>query len=131
LPAIEKLRAAIQRNPGDPLYPLKLRLARIEAGEAGNLRPDVERELQLVPPSADWVMTAAAVLLKEGKTDDAAKMLNIARQNMQPILFFGLLQEDPFFRKYKKNPKIAPFYDVSLSVKKAPDESPVSPTPKP
>jgi hypothetical protein len=51
---------------------------------------------------------------------------------MQPILFFGILQEDPFFRKFKKRPLIAPFYDVNLSIKKSESDAKptVTPTPK-
>jgi hypothetical protein len=43
-------------------------------------------------------------------------MLEGARQNMQPILFVGILQEDPFFRKYKDDPAMAPFLDVTINV---------------
>jgi Flp pilus assembly protein TadD len=121
--AVQKLRAAIQRNPGEPLYALKLRLARIEVGEALALVPDVDRELALQPPAADWQMTAAAIALKYGKYQDAARLLDAARHSMQPILFFGLIQEDPFFREFKRTPEIAPFYDVNISVN--------TPTPQP
>lgn len=116
--AIEKLRAAIQRNPGEPLYALKLRLARIEAGEEKDLIPDVDRELALTPPAGDWLMTAAAIALKHGRYQDAASLLTDAQRSMQPILFFGLLQEDPFFSKFKEQPMIAPFYDVEISIQK-------------
>jgi len=116
--SIEKLRAAIQRNPGEPLYALKLRLARIEAGEEKDLIPDVDRELALTPPAGDWLMTAAAIALKHGRYQDAASLLSDAQRNMQPILFFGLLQEDPFFSRYKEQPMIAPFYDVEISIQK-------------
>lgn len=116
--AIEKLRAAIQRNPGEPLFAFKLRLARIEAGEEQDIIPDVDRELALTPPAGDWLMTAAAIALRRERYADAANLLGEARNRMQPILFFGLLQEDPFFSKFKEQPMIAPFYDVEISIQK-------------
>jgi tetratricopeptide (TPR) repeat protein len=114
--ATQKLRDAVQRNPGEPLYALKLRLVRIESGDAEALIPDVDRELALKPPSADWLMTAAAVALKYGRYKDAARLLDSARQTMQPALFLGLIQEDPFFRQFKQTPEIAPFHDVTISI---------------
>jgi len=115
--AMDRLREAIQRNPGEPLYALKLRLAKIEAGQSIELIPDVDRELALKPPAGDWLMTAAAIALKADRFGEAAALLASARGQMQPILFFGLIQEDPLFRQYKQQPQIAPFYDVTIAIK--------------
>jgi tetratricopeptide (TPR) repeat protein len=115
--AIEKLNLAMSRNPGEPLYALKQRLARIEAGDGLDaLVTETQAQVQLDPPAGDWLLTAAAIDLSRGQSASAAQMLEGARQNMQPILFVGILQEDPFFRKYKDDPAVAPFLDVTINV---------------
>ena len=72
--------------------------------------------MQLDPPAGDWLLTAAAIDLSRGQSASAAQMLEGARQNMQPILFVGILQEDPFFRKYQDDPAVTPFLDVTVKV---------------
>jgi tetratricopeptide (TPR) repeat protein len=115
--ALEKLAQAMSRNPGEPLYALKQRLARIEAGDGvEELVTETQAQVQLDPPAGDWLLTAAAIDLNRGESASATQMLEGARQNMQPILFVGILQEDPFFRKYKDDPAMAPFLDVTINV---------------
>lgn len=116
--ALEKLRMALTRNPGEPLYALKQRLARIEAGDnVAGLAEEARAQVNLDPPAGDWLLTAAALDLANGNSASAARMLEGARLNMQPILFVGVLQEDPFFRQYKDDPAVAPFLDVTIEVK--------------
>lgn len=115
--ALDKLAQAMSRNPGEPLYALKQRLARIEAGDGLDaLVAETQTQVQLDPPAGDWLLTAAAIDLSRGESASAAQMLEGARQNMQSILFVGILQEDPFFRKYKDDPAVAPFLDVTIKV---------------
>jgi len=115
--ALEKLAQAMSRNPGEPLYALKQRLARIEANDGlDELVAETQAQVQLDPPAGDWLLTAAAIDLSRDESASAAQMLEGARQNMQPILFVGILQEDPFFRKYKNDPAVAPFLDVTIQV---------------
>ena len=115
--ALEKLSQAMSRNPGEPLYALKQRLARIEAGDGlDQLAAETRAQVNLDPPAGDWLLTAAAMDLSRGESASAAQMLEGARQNMQPILFVGILQEDPFFKKYKNDPAVAPFLDVTIDV---------------
>lgn len=114
--AVEQLRSAIQRNPGEPLFSLKLRLARVQLGEGDAMIPEVQQELSATPPAGDWMLTAAAISLANNRFDEAAAMLDQARGAMQPILFFGILQEDPLFLKFREHPAIAPFTDVEIQV---------------
>jgi tetratricopeptide (TPR) repeat protein len=115
--ALEKLSAAMSRNPGEPLYALKQRLARLEAADGlDQLVEETRAQVQLDPPAGDWLLTAAAIDLSRGENASAARMLEGARRNMQPILFVGILQEDPFFMRYRENPAVAPFLDVSIQV---------------
>lgn len=127
--AIEALRKAMQRNPADPLYPLKLRLARIEAGEDESLDKETSEQLRLPSPAGDWLLTAAAIALKRGFYPEAASLLDQSRQAMQSVLFFAMLQ-DPVFLKYAKQPEIAIFYDVKISHGGA-SAAPSSPSPSP
>ncbi len=115
--ALEKLSAAMSRNPGEPLYALKQRLARIEAQDGlDQLVGETQAQVQLDPPAGDWLLTAAAIDLSRGENASAARMLEGARRNMQPILFVGILQEDPFFMRFRDNPAVALFLDVSIKV---------------
>lgn len=114
LEAVTQLRDAMQRNPGEPLYAFKLRLARIEAGQELELEPDIRQQLAVKPPAGDWILTAAAISMKKGRFPEAAGLMSAARQVMQPALFFGLIQ-DSLFKRFEKYPDIAPFYDVKFT----------------
>lgn len=115
--ALEKLSAAMARNPGEPLYALKQRLARIEAGDGlDELQRETMAQMQLDPPAGDWLLTAAALDLSRGEAASAARMLQGAQLHMQPILFVGILQEDPFFKRFHASPAVAPYLDVTLHV---------------
>jgi len=115
--ALEKLNMALSRNPGEPLYALKQRLARIEAQDnLEALAEETRAQVNLDPPAGDWLLTAAAIDLARGDSASAAQLLEGARRNMQPILFFGVLQEDPLFRRYHTDPRVAPFLDVEIKV---------------
>lgn len=114
--AVAQLREAARLKPGELLYALKLRLARIAAGEERELEAEARRELGAGPLTADWAFVAAAVFLKTGRSAEAARMLAAARQVVQPGLFASLL-EDPLFKRHAVIPEIAPFYPV---VKSAP-----------
>ncbi len=122
--AIEQLRAAIQRNPGEPLFAMKLRLARVEAGEGSLLIPEVSEQLKIDPPAGDWLLTAGAISLANGRYDEAAGVLARAKDAMQPILFVGILREDPFFKKFADRPELQAFYDATISVKAVPAATP-------
>lgn len=121
--AIEQLRAAIQRNPGEPLFAMKLRLARVEAGEGDLLIPEVSEQLKIEPPAGDWLLTAGAISLANGRYDEAAGVLSRAKDAMQPILFVGILREDPFFKKFANRPELRAFFDATISVNPAPAPS--------
>jgi len=114
--AIEQLRKAIQRNPSDPLYAFKLRLAHIDAGEKDQLKAETDAQLKLQPPAGDWLMTAAAIALNEKQFEKAATYLDQSRTSMSAVLFFGMLQ-DPVFLRYSTTPEIAKFYQVQISQK--------------
>jgi len=117
--ALEKLALAVGRNPGEPLYALKQRLARIEAGDrVGGLAEEAHAQEKLVPPAGDWLLTGAALALARGDGLEAERLLEAARGQMQGILFVGVLQEDPFFRRYRENPAVARYLNVSIQKEK-------------
>jgi len=122
--AIDQLRDAVQRNPGEPLYAFKLRLARIEAGQEKDLEAEIRQQLGVKPPAGDWILAAAAVSLRHGRFAEAAGLMSAARQVMQPALFFALIQ-DSLFAASKERPELAPFYDVKFSPAKT--ETPKGP----
>ena len=127
--AVEKLTQAVSRNPGEPLYALKLRLARIESrDDLPGLTEEIQRELSLDPPAGDWILTAAALDLAEGRKEAAARRLEQARFAMQPALFLGVVQEDPFFRKYRREAFMQPFLQAKIQIRtNAPATGPAGP----
>lgn len=114
--AAAMLRKALQRNPSEPLYAYKLRIAQIDAGEGADLEAETAQQLKLSPPSGDWLMTAAALELSRGNTAKAGELLDRARQSMSPVLFFGMLQ-DPYFLRFEETSDIHKFYDVKITPK--------------
>jgi tetratricopeptide (TPR) repeat protein len=106
--ALPLLRKAVQRRPDDPLFALKWRLARIEAGQTEGLREEASEQLRLDPPSADWIMTAAALAMSDGRWDTATNLLSQARQIMGAQLFAGVLQ-DRFFSAFRGRPDLRVF----------------------
>lgn len=112
--AVIRLRQAVQINPQEPLFAFKLRLARLEAGEAGVVEQEAREQLMLDSPTGDWLMTAAAINLHREEWQEAAKMLGYAGASMQPQMFFAMLQ-DRSFAAHAERPEIRPFYQVEIS----------------
>lgn len=112
--AIAALNEAIKLSPHESLYPFKLRLARIAAGQGRELESETASQLRESKPSGEWLLTAAAIALSRGAYSDAAILLAHARESMDPIRFFGLIQ-DPCFKNYISEPSIKPFYDVEIT----------------
>lgn len=113
------LQGAMELNPErKSYYELKLRLARIDAGDMFEVERDTVGKLQSKEIAMDWVITAAAISLRRARMDQAVALLTQAQKAMPPELFRNIM-EDRAFRFYSSEPPIAAFYKVeNASAKK-------------
>jgi tetratricopeptide (TPR) repeat protein len=108
--AIEMLQRAKEIDPKRKLLALKIRLAQLEAGE--NLD---EIELGVVTRQSeddqteDWLMTAAAVHLKDGNYRQAIEALRTARGVMGLDNVRAVFSDDRFFRQFSADEQMAEF----------------------
>ena len=57
----------------------KMRMARLERGENAELRAEIEEEKSTVSLPVDWLLTEAALGIREGRIDDAVRSVIAAR----------------------------------------------------
>jgi tetratricopeptide (TPR) repeat protein len=82
LEAVRRYEQAVERTPGETdaqLCTFKVRLARLEAGEASKVREELEGQRARGPLSVDWIMTDAALHVHGGEINAAAQLINEAR----------------------------------------------------
>lgn len=104
--ALEPLQKTVELQPESILYALKLRLARVEAGEDEEIGEETARQLQQNPPPADWLITAAAIALHREKWSEAKILLEQAKATFQPQLY-GELMQDVAFSRHAEQPELA------------------------
>ena len=103
--AVEQFRKAVQRRPDDPLFTLKLNLARIQSGQTEAVAAEAAQQLQLDPPTGDWLMVGAALAIERGDVARAKQLLGQAREAMGRTLFIGMLQ-DEVFQRHREMPEL-------------------------
>ena len=99
--AIRRYEQADQRSTraeDSTLYAFKMRLARIEAGNAATVAAEVDKRRNAGPLTVDWLMTDAALHLHQGKPADAVRLISEARALRAPGLFLTCAG-DTVFRK--------------------------------
>ena len=74
----------------------KIRIADAEAGAAAKVSAEVEEKRQAGPLSVDWLMTAAALKIREGHIDEAVQLLSAARLGKDPGLFAACVKDFVF-----------------------------------
>ncbi len=85
----------------------KIRLARLEAGETGVLEAALGEEKAKGTLSIDWLLTEAALRLRENKINEAIRLIEEARSRDQ-VRLFRAGANDLFFRKVAgNNPALA------------------------
>ncbi|MFZ4682001.1 MAG: tetratricopeptide repeat protein [Terrimicrobiaceae bacterium] len=108
--ALSDLQKARQLDPAEPLYPNKLLLARMEAGEKAAVLREMKLnlELNLIAGQADWLAGAAAVEIDEDNIPHSIAFLQQLRTLVPPATFDQILK-DRFFDTYRKNPEFSQF----------------------
>ncbi|MDQ2869046.1 MAG: hypothetical protein M3R59_11670 [Verrucomicrobiota bacterium] len=101
------LRAASASDEAVCQY--KVRITRIEMGEADPVRQELEKRRAAGGDlSVDWLMTAAALDIRDGKFGAATDLINKARANPHDLMFLACAN-DPFFREVAdRHPELAP-----------------------
>ncbi|HEX8280807.1 MAG TPA: hypothetical protein VF551_05490 [Chthoniobacterales bacterium] len=82
LDAVRHYEQALERTPGESdaqLCEFKVRVARLEAGDAAKVRDEVEAQRTRGALSVDWLMTDAALRLHAGEIKPAAELITQAR----------------------------------------------------
>lgn len=103
--ALEPLQRTVELHPESTQYQLKLRLARLDAGEEEPLRSEIEEQLLETPVRSDWLLTAAAMELRHENWEEAKEMLRKARILLSPHVYGEILQ-DPAFARYADQPEV-------------------------
>jgi tetratricopeptide (TPR) repeat protein len=106
--AIEVLQQAQKLEPTRKILALKMRLAQIEAGVGvEELRSEAATRRGKANPSEDWLMTAAAIHLKNGDYAQAAEALRAASDQIGASQTGAILSQDHFFRKFAESDQLA------------------------
>ena len=131
--ALVRLKQAIDRlrEPElESIYRLKIRLAQIEAGQEKDFADELARQLALPNPEMDWLVTAAAQEMHEGKFAAAAGYLDRAAQRGDGETFAARLRDYYLFQfKYEK--ELARFYTKAPSAKAGSADNPPAPAVSP
>jgi tetratricopeptide (TPR) repeat protein len=86
LEAVSRYEQAARRARGDQdvtVFQFKVRMARLEAGDAAKLKTEIEKNGNSGPLSLDWLMTSAALAIREARIDDAVRFVSEARSVSQ------------------------------------------------
>lgn len=104
--------ALVRVQPGHGLtrstIALKIRLAQIEGGQAGEVEAALAEALKSPPVAPEWMFTAAALTLQRGDRSAGGDWLSKARAVMPRDEFNGWV-DDYFFRVYTALPELAAF----------------------
>ena len=88
----------------------KARMAMVEAGDKSSISVELQKNQAAGPLSVDWLMTAAAIQIYEGGTDEALRLIREARAADQSRLFslFAACAGDRLFASAgQHNPELA------------------------
>ncbi|HEY1769282.1 MAG TPA: tetratricopeptide repeat protein [Chthoniobacterales bacterium] len=85
----------------------KVRMARIEAAESAAVSAELAKAQASGPLSVDWLLTAAALEIREGHLDAARKSVEQARNGIAPGLFDSCLNDMYFRDAAKRFPELA------------------------
>lgn len=87
----------------------KVRVTRVEMGDTDPVRQELEKRRAAGGDlSIDWLMTEAALAIREGKFGVATDLITKARANPRDLMFLACAN-DPFFRDVAdRHPELAP-----------------------
>ncbi|MEO6971370.1 MAG: hypothetical protein ABI217_10795, partial [Chthoniobacterales bacterium] len=126
----ETLRLDLKPKPAIPCYAqaallardeqsaavcrFKMRMARIDAAESEAVNSELTKAQASGPLSVDWLMTAAALKIREGQIDDARPFIEQARAGNSPGLFASCVNDLYFRDVAQKYPELADALHLDL-----------------
>lgn len=131
--ALIRQRQALDRlrePTAEGLYRLAIRLTLIELGQEKEFADEFGKQLALPYPSIDWLFTAAAIEIRDGKLAAAVPYLTRAEQCGDPDAF-SLRIRDYFFYQHRFDKEIKPFIDKLKPAKPGNIPTPPADTPAP
>ncbi|MEO5721269.1 MAG: hypothetical protein ABIR71_07350 [Chthoniobacterales bacterium] len=85
----------------------KIRMALLEAADADKVKVQLEAQKSAGKLSVDWLMTAAAIDLREGRLDEAIPLILLAHDSGEPDLFAACITDAYFVEAAHKHPRVA------------------------
>ncbi len=100
----------------EKVYRFKIRMAEAEAADSAKVSAELEKKKSAGPLSVDWLMTAAALKIREGHIDDAVGLLSQARDGTDPGLFAACARDQVFREASTKHPEVAKVCQLDLNL---------------
>jgi tetratricopeptide (TPR) repeat protein len=102
----------IARNVSDSpaehaVYDFKIRMARLEAGQVQQIRAELESAGENGALPLDWLMTKAALAVRDGRTGEAINLLREAHADSHANVFASCASDNFFVQAGKQNNEIA------------------------
>ncbi len=89
------------------VYDFKIRMARLEAGQAQQVQAEVQNAGESGPLQVDWLMTKAALAIRDGRTEAAINLLREAHADSHANIFASCASDNFFVQAGKQNSEIA------------------------
>ncbi len=110
IPVYERALRRFDTDQERTICNFKIRMAMIEAGQTAPLSVEIDAKQQAGPLPVDWLMTAAAIHIREGNIAEALPLIEKARNTDRANLYslFASCTGDMFFAAASvRNPEIA------------------------
>lgn len=100
--------ALLARNEGEArICRFKIRMALLEAADTDGVKADLELMKGAGKLSVDWLLTAAAIDLREGRLDEALPLIRLARDGGEPDIFAACITDSYYTEAAHKQPRVA------------------------
>jgi len=97
------------------LCQFKIRMARLEAAEASKVREEIEAQRRIGNLSIGWLLTEAALNIREGHVKEAVPLINQAKAAGDLVLFAACTNDLFFVNAVAKHPLLAELCRVDPS----------------
>jgi hypothetical protein len=100
--------AALARSPLETtVCGFKIRMARLEAAESSKVAEELAEKEKTGPLPVDWLMTAAALHIRQGDVGEGLRFLVKAREGTDPGVFVSCVTDLFFRRASEVHPTVA------------------------
>jgi tetratricopeptide (TPR) repeat protein len=107
IPPYEEALARARNEQDATVCAFKIRLARMEAAESPQIETALTEKAAAGPLPVDWLLTAAALKLREGQIDEVIRYVDQARMAKDPGLLSSCLSDMVFKDAVRKHPELA------------------------